>query len=128
MTNDGEVVLSRLIHLAARDQWKAAQAAGEYWPAEYEREGFIHLSGLHHVLTPANAFYRGRNDLVALVVDARLLAKDIVWELGPDTEELFPHLYCTLETNAVLHEIDFAPCADGTFALPPELVRACSTG
>ena len=98
-------------------------AIKEYLPTEFARDGFIHLSGLHQVLTPANRFYAGRDDLVALVVDAHLVSNALVWETGTGTQEYFPHLYGALGADAVLGEIPFPPEADGSFLLPPELVK-----
>lgn len=119
-----DVQIPRLVHLAERDRWDAARDTGAYLPAEFTADGFIHLSGLHQVLTPANRFYRGRDDLVALVVDAHLIADALVWEPGTGTQEYFPHLYGALGADAVLGEIPFSPEPDGSFFLPPELVRA----
>lgn len=119
-----EVTVPRLVHLAERDRWEAAKTAGAYLPPAFAEDGFVHLSALHQVLTPANAFYRGRADLVALVVDALLVDHALVWEPGTGTAEHFPHLYGALGVDAVITEVPFVPEADGSFLLPPALVRA----
>jgi adenosine deaminase len=121
--NGWDVAVPRLVHLAERERWEAAGASGVYLPAEFASDGFIHLSGLHQVLTPANRFYRGRTDLVALVVDAHLVANALVWEPGTGTDEYFPHLYGALGADAVIEAIDFPPDTDGAFLLPPALMR-----
>ncbi len=113
-----------LVHLAEADRWEAARSTGSYVPGEYEADGFIHLSALHQVLTPANRFYRGRDDLVALVVDAAPIAEQLVWEPGTGTHEYFPHLYGPLPVEAVRSEVAFGPGADGSFLLPPGLAAA----
>ena len=118
-----DVSVPRLVHLAERDVWESCRASGPYLPTEFNRDGFIHLSGLHQVLTPANRFYAGRDDLVALVVDAHLVSNALVWEPGTGTQEYFPHLYGALGADAVLGEIPFPPESDGSFLLPPELVK-----
>ncbi len=115
---------ARLVHLAERDVWAEATGKEVYLPREWARDGFIHLSAIGQVLTPANRFYVGRVDLVALVIDAHYLGTAVVWEAGTDTEELFPHLYASLPIASVLTEIAFLPQSAGTFVLPPALVQA----
>lgn len=114
----------RLVHLAERARWEAAAGQGAYLPAEWDADGFIHLSSLHQLLTPANRFYRGRDDLVALVLDAHLLGAAVIWEAGTGTVERFPHLYGAITPDAVLAEVDLSPQPDGGFLLPPALMRA----
>ena len=106
---------ARLLHLAERRLWEEGRARGAYLPAEWGRDGFIHLSAPHQLLTPANRFYRGRTDLVVLELDAHLLADAVVWEPGTDTVERFPHLYGAITPEAVLGVRPFPPSADGTF-------------
>lgn len=108
----------RLVHLAERDRWEAARGAGVYLPAEFARDGFVHLSARHQLLTPANRFYRGRRDLVALELDVGLLGDAVVWEPGAGTGEFFPHLYSALSADAVVAERPLEPSADGSFLLP----------
>jgi uncharacterized protein (DUF952 family) len=124
MKSGDRVRPARLVHLAEKPVWVAAAGRATYIPREWDRDGFIHLSAIHQVLTPANRFYRGREDLVALVLDAHYLGAAVVWEPGTDTDELFPHLYAALPAESVLTEVDFPPQADGTFVLPPALERA----
>lgn len=118
------VDVPRLVHLAESDRWKAARATGSYLPAEFDADGFTHLSALHQVLTPANRFYRSRTDLVALVVDAAAIGEHLVWEPGTGTQEYFPHLYAPMSVDAVLAEVPFRPEADGSFLLPADLTAA----
>ncbi len=115
---------ARLVHLAQRARWERARGQGSYLPEEWDRDGFIHLSALHQLLTPANRFYRGRDDLVALVLDAHLLGAAVVWERGSDTVERFPHLYAALTPDAVLGEYELPAGPDGGFLLPGPLVQA----
>jgi adenosine deaminase len=116
---------ARLVHLAEADRWRA-RAGGPYLPVEFDVDGFIHLSALHQVLTPANRFYRGRRDLTAVVLDARVLGDAVVWEAGTGTEERFPHLYGAITPDAVVAEVDLAPGPDGGFLLPSALVGAAA--
>ncbi|MCA9886638.1 MAG: DUF952 domain-containing protein, partial [Anaerolineae bacterium] len=58
-----------ILHIAAVSDWEEAQVVGEYRLDTLETEGFIHCSTPQQVLGPANEFYRGRSDLVLLVID-----------------------------------------------------------
>jgi adenosine deaminase len=119
-----DVVPARIVHLAERGEWEAARSTGSYLPGAFAADGFIHLSSLHQLLTPANRFYAGRTDLVALVIDTHFLGRALVWEPGTGTDEHFPHLYAALTPEAVLGEFEMMPGADGDFLLPADLVRA----
>ena len=119
MTHARDVPRSLPTHLAERSRWEEARSrGGTYLPAEWEADGFIHLSARHQLLTPANRFYRGRTDLVALELDARLLGDALVWEEGAATLEYFPHLYSALDPEVVVAEHPIAPGPDGGFLLP----------
>src|SRR5262249_53737873 len=63
-------VLSVVYHIAARADWDDASARGAYRAASLDAEGFIHCSTAAQVVVVANAFYRGRRDLVLLRIDA----------------------------------------------------------
>ena len=115
----------RLVHLAERDRWHHSGARA-YLPDGFESEGFVHLSALHQVIAPANEFYRGRNDLIAVVLDARVLGDAVVWEAGTGTVECFPHLYGAITPDAVVAEVDFEPQRDGGFLLSDELIRTAA--
>lgn len=108
--------MAELFHIAERVAWQHAVGS-----AAYALPGpFIHLSARHQVLRPANLLYRGRTDLLLLVIDETALPPGaLVWEPGSHGEaEDFPHLYAELPTAAVVKTIDFPCQADGTFELP----------
>ena len=115
----------RLIHLASRRAWRD-QSRSAYLPRGFDVDGFIHLSALHQVLIPANGLYRNRHDLMAVVLDARVLGDAVVWEAGTGTSERFPHLYGAITPDAVIAEIELEPGADGGFLLPDDLIRAAA--
>ena len=111
-----------LLHITPRADWEAAELTGEYHAASLGTEGFIHLSTPAQVLLPANAFFRGKNDLVLLVIDPARLRHEVRWEEAPGTGQTFPHLYGPLNTSAVMSVVPFPPGPDGTFAALPEEV------
>lgn len=108
-----------LLHIAARADWEHAQQQGSY-----QLDGpYLHLSERHQVLRPANLLYRGRDDLVLLVIARDALpAGALVYEPGAHGEdERFPHLYAPLPLDAVVGVVEFPCGADGSFALPADV-------
>jgi uncharacterized protein (DUF952 family) len=111
-----------ILHICPRDVWAAARAAGTYEGDTLASQGYIHCSTPEIVAVPATMLFRGRSDLVLLVIDEGRLPVPITWEQGdppsPDGR-LFPHLYSALPIAAVVAVHDYPPDEDGSFA-PPE--------
>lgn len=115
-----------ILHITSKQDWSDAQANGEYIAPSLATEGFIHCSTNKQALHVANAFYRGRKDLVLLVVDESRLKPELKWEApaGPPADniseaDLFPHLYGPLNLDAVASVLDFQPDSDGGWQTLP---------
>ena len=109
-----------ILHITSKQEWKDAQANGAYTAPSLTSEGFIHFSTDKQALNVANAFYRGRTDLVVLVVDETRLSSEVKWEApaGPPADsisqaDLFPHVYGPVNLDAVTSVLEFPPDADG---------------
>ena len=114
----------RLVHLIEASSWQEVVARGDELALRPAPDGFLHLSTPNQVLLPANAFYRGRDDLVALVVHPDLLLPGTLrFEPGspPHADQTFPHLYGPLPLRSVVDVVRFPTGSDGRFTLPPEL-------
>lgn len=121
-----------ILHITSRAEWQTAQARGDYRAPSLETEGFIHMSTSKQVIRVANAFYRGQNSLVLLVVDETRVSSQVKWEApagasasGISQDDKFPHVYGPLNLNAVIDVLDFNPDADGNFQLPASLLTNC---
>ena len=99
-----------LYHLALRQEWLAARAAGAYCRSTrglaLESVGFIHLSSAHQVPATASRFYADlpAGAVLLLTIDPKRLAAaglEVRFELA-DGGEPFPHLYGPLPLGAVL--------------------------
>ncbi len=120
--------MSLIYHITTRPAWDHAQSIGVYTADSLISQGFIHCSTREQITRVADVVFRGQSDLVLLCVDSAKLKAELRFE-PPDNqipahhvqEELFPHLYGLLNTDAVVKVIDFPARTDGTFALPPEL-------
>lgn len=116
-----------IYHITSKQTWESARPRGEYTAPSLQTEGFIHCSAEKQVVAVANAFYRGRNDLVLLQLDESRIKSQVKWEApaGPSSEniadaDLFPHIYGPINLDAVASVLDFPPDSEsGTFNLPP---------
>ena len=114
-----------VFHIATRSQWEDARLRETYRAETFEIEGFIHCSTIHQVLPVADTFFRGRQDLVLLLIDSSKVLAPLIYETGTSvggTSERYPHLYGPLNREAVLTVYDLLPDAHGRFALPQEVL------
>jgi len=95
-----------IFHIAEKSVWKACEQLDSYVPSEYLDEGFIHCSKLSQVEKTARNYYRGRDDLVLLAIDAEKLGAAIRYENLIGGEENFPHVYGELHKAAITQVID----------------------
>lgn len=114
-------VAEDVFHIIALDELRRAMESGEHRPRSLDDVGYVHLSGSHQVLRPANLLYRGRNDLWLLRIDPdRLPAERLRWEPGAHGEsEDFPHLYAPLPLRSATAAFEFVPGRDGRFERLP---------
>ena len=108
--------MTRLYHITSETDAQKAAQAGEYTPAAFDREGFIHCSYAHQILATANRIFRGRRDLVLLEIDPALLGCKVVDENLEGGAELFPHIYGRLPMSAVVQTHMFPCDSAGSFA------------
>ena len=114
-----------LLHLIDTAGWRAARAVGAIEPSA--DVGFVHLSTPEQVTLPANGLFRGRHDVLLLVLDPARLGVEVRYEPGDppppdDALMMFPHAYGPVPTSAVRAVLPYRPGADGTFAPPTDLV------
>jgi uncharacterized protein (DUF952 family) len=109
-----------IFHITSKAEWLAAQERGEYVAPSLQSEGFIHCSTEKQVLHVANAFYRGRTDLMLLQIDEAKLNSELKWEPpaglpapGHFPADLFPHIYGPINLMAVVAAPDFLPDSAG---------------
>ncbi len=109
--------MPRIYHITSAGEARKAQKAGDYVPAAFDREGFIHCSYAHQVIAVANRIFRGRTDLVLLEIDPAALDCTVVDENLEGGSELFPHIYGRLKMAAVMRVHDFPCSGEGVFAI-----------
>ena len=107
-----------LYHITSEDEWREALAAGEYRSKDFETETFIHCSYAQQLMTVADRRFRGKRDLVLLVIDRSKLNCKIVDENLMGGTERYPHVYGPLPLEAVAKVLPFPSKRDGGFMLP----------
>jgi uncharacterized protein (DUF952 family) len=110
-----------ILHITTKSAWDAAQSAGKYSAPSLDTEGFIHCSTADQVVAVAERFYAGQRGLVLLILDAKRIRSEVRYEPGTDKpNELFPHVYGTINLDAVTRVVeDFDPDPSGKWILPP---------
>lgn len=94
--------MERIYKIMAASEWASAQTAGVYEGSEHDRrDGFIHFSTGAQAADTAAKYFAGRTDLVLLAVDPTPLGAALTWEPSRGGA-LFPHLYASLPTSAVV--------------------------
>ena len=111
----------RLLHITTAAEAVTAYEEGEYRPAGFQREGFIHCSFDRQVLATAARIFHGRQGLVLLEINPDLLECEVVEENLEGGSELYPHIYGPLPMQAVRAVHPFPPGPDGSFSLPATL-------
>ena len=93
--------------------WDAALAEGAFKGSALDlADGFIHFSSGAQAAETARRYFRGRDDLVLVAVDADQLGAGLRWEPSRGGD-LFPHLYAPLPTSAVVFTRTLKLGADG---------------
>jgi uncharacterized protein (DUF952 family) len=113
--------MNTILHITQRKEWEAVQNIGLYQSDSLATEGFIHCSTIEQVVGSANRFFTGKQDLIVLSIDADLVKAKIVYE-GADPNNLFPHIYGELNTDAVTKITNLSTDTNGLFILPGDLI------
>ena len=101
-------------HLTPTEVWERQRDGPLYVPEGFEREGFIHATnGLDPLLDVANLFYvsDGRPFCV-LQLDVGAIRAAVRYD---DPEELYPHIFGPLNTDAVVGTMTAHRSTEGRF-------------
>jgi uncharacterized protein (DUF952 family) len=110
--------MATIFHITKRGEWERAKREGIYQTPTLASEGFIHCSRSDQVIRIANTLFHGQMGLVLLEIDTHQVRAEIRYENCEGGQELFPHIYGTLDLGAVVRVLAFEPGEDGSFAMP----------
>jgi uncharacterized protein (DUF952 family) len=91
-----------IYHIAIASDWEIAKQKGFYEHPSLTAEGFIHCSQDHQVAGVLERYFTGQTDLIKLVIDTDKLTNKFVFDWSPSTQDTFPHVYGTINTDAVI--------------------------
>lgn len=106
-----------LFHITTREKWKQHLRNGIYEPESLETEGYIHCSTGNQLQDTANRLFGDKNEILLLVIDASMIREDIKYEKDEETGEEYPHIYTSLNSNAVVDKIDIQAEDNGSFSI-----------
>jgi uncharacterized protein (DUF952 family) len=111
--------MNYVYHIAKEEDWQYAKIDGLYRIGSlyrsFEQDGFIHLAYAIQVNVIADLIYSNTTNLLLLTIDPDKLTSVIKEERAEYPDELFPHLYGPLNTDAVVTVTTYSPLSDGKF-------------
>lgn len=111
--------MSKIIfHITEKSSWESAKLTGNYTATSLQLEGFIHCSQHYQVLEVANFIFKEKRDLLLLALDEAKVLNPIKYE-GPSWNT-FPHIYGTLNIDAVVNVFPFNTGESNKFIFPAE--------
>jgi len=103
------VKAQNIFHITTATQWQAAKKAARYTHDSITKEGFIHCSYQHQVLSSLKKHFSAQKDLVGLCINTQALQAEVRLERGVDSAQDFPHIYGEINLDAVIQIISFNP-------------------
>lgn len=92
---------SIIYHICTEESWKDQLDSSEYIHESLQTEGFIHCSEDHQVEGVLKRYFHGYNNLIKLTIDTSKIDNNVQYDKAPNGEK-FPHIYGTLNKDAVL--------------------------
>lgn len=110
----------RIFHIVAPETWAAARQGGEYLPAGFDRDGFVHFSFADQVERVANAVYRDDPDLIVVEIESDDVPAELRVEDSYGAGEEFPHVYGPIPASAQIaqHDMTRTESGDWSFTRP----------
>ena len=91
-----------IYHVVTEANWQKAQQQGFYEAESLATEGFIHTSKAEQVAGVLERYYKDQSNLLLLHVDETKLTAPLKYELAPSINEEFPHIFGSLNVDAVV--------------------------
>ena len=90
-----------IYHITTPATWQTALDKGFYETGSLQSEGFIHCCLKEQVASVVTRYFAGVEDLIMLDIDETKLISPLKYELSPQVNEFFPHVYGIIHLQAV---------------------------
>lgn len=112
--------MSITYHLVAKAYYDSLDPNKDYTPSDFSREGFIHCTdGAEEMAHTANRYYQSSSEpFYYLYIDKTRVHAPIRYD---DSAHIYPHVYGTLNRDAIIAVRDTRRDANGNFLTPETL-------
>jgi uncharacterized protein (DUF952 family) len=90
-----------IYHITTMPQWLEAQSKGKYESDSLADEGYIHCSEENQIPGVIERYFKGKKELIKLVIETEKLSSPIYFDWSPSIEDTFPHIYGPINLDAV---------------------------
>ena len=94
--------MQTIYHFTTRHEWESSIGSVQHVSPSLFDEGFIHCCTLDQVSAISQHYFSGRTDALILEIDPRVLRSQLVYEWSTQLEQIFPHIYGPINTDAVI--------------------------
>jgi uncharacterized protein (DUF952 family) len=101
--------------LSSQAEYQQAKLTGVLKRDSLQSEGFIHAAPQSQLNRLANKYHKNTEQPLILRVDKKLIVAEVKWE--PATGGLYPHIYGTMNMDAVVDVKAIAVNSEGVFEL-----------
>ncbi len=101
-------------HLVAEPYYESSDASEAYTSEDFANDGFIHCTdGVENVIATANRYLKEDDRrFIVLMIDMDKVSAEIKYE---DPEKIYPHIYGSLNRDAIASTLPVKRAEDGTF-------------
>lgn len=93
--------MENIYHVVTSESWAQFKGKTEYFADSLATEGFIHCSNQQQVEGVLERYYTGQSNLLLLQINPAKLTSKLVYEAPANGTELFPHVYGTINFDAI---------------------------
>ncbi len=90
-----------IYHITTLQDWELQKHQESFLPVDFHKEGFIHCCTAEQLPGVKERYFKGKRNLVLLLLDESRLKADLKFESSTNNEK-FPHLYGAINIDAVV--------------------------